>query len=67
MAVFEEFKLVEVIVLGVIAVLVVVVAICWFRGLDAKGYHTMGDKMLSALRGTNGTIYAVERKDRIRE
>ncbi len=60
-AIFAEFRLIEIVVLGVIAGIVLAVTVHAYCGLKPKGLHAVGDELLSALRGTNGTIYAPER------
>ena len=62
MAIPEDFRLVEIIVLGVIAALVLAVAVSGYFGLRAAGMRPTGKEMLSVLRGTNGTFYAPERR-----
>jgi hypothetical protein len=57
----EDFRLVEIIMLGVIAALVVAVAVSGYFSLRAAGRRPTGDELLSVLRGTNGTFYAPER------
>jgi hypothetical protein len=62
MRMISEFRPIEIVVLLVAAVLILTVAIHGYWGSSARGHRAMGDELLSALRGTNGMIYAAERR-----
>ncbi len=61
-AMLEDFRPVEIIMLGVIAALVAAVVVSGYFSLRARGLRPTGSGMLSVLRGTNGTFYAPERR-----